>query len=288
MTTKMTTTGEPPVLNNVVTPAQLLQIAVDKNADLDKLQQLMDLQKQWEENEARKAYHKAVAEFKTESIQILKNKTVTYENSDKTKTSYTHATLDHIVEIAAPLLAKHGLSHSWEPTQGEGGRITIKCILTHKDGYSQSRELSASPDDSGKKNNIQRMASTVTYLERYTFLAITGLAAKGQDDDGEETGERFDKSAFDAGVKKGAEYGHAWLRHCDVIYQVKDRLADDDLLAAAEALYSLTNKELISIKLAPTKGGIFTIEEIKKMSGPEWEEAKKEGHKLNPDVDRSM
>ena len=55
-------------------------------------------------------------------------------------------------------------------------------------GHSESVTLSAPPDDSGKKNNIQQIASTVTYLERYTLLAATGTAVKEQDDDGSASG----------------------------------------------------------------------------------------------------
>ena len=44
--------------------------------------------------------------------------------------------------------------------------------------------LSAPPDSSGSKNSIQAIASTLTYLQRYTLLSITGLAASEADDDG--------------------------------------------------------------------------------------------------------
>ena len=43
--------------------------------------------------------------------------------------------------------------------------------------------MTAPPDGSGKKNQIQQIASTVTYLERYTLFAILGLASADQDDD---------------------------------------------------------------------------------------------------------
>ena len=289
MTTELVKKDMP--INNVITPIQLLNIAVQNGADIDQMKMLMELNREWEADEARKAYHQAVAQFKTESITILKNKKVTYKNQDGTETAYSHPSLDHVLEMTVPVLAKYGLSHSWATFQGEGGRITVKCILTHNQGYSEFVELSASPDDSGKKNNIQRISSSVAYLERYTFLAITGQAAKGQDDDGAGAGERMDKAAYEAGVKRGAEYGKAWIRHIDVINEVKDRLADEDYLAAAEALFSLSNKELMSINLAPTKGGIFTLKEKAAMDeekNPAWREAKLEGIKLNPDVDRSM
>jgi hypothetical protein len=276
---------------SVTTPADLLNIAVSQNADLNKLEKLMDLQERWEANEARKAYATAMALFKTETIEILKNKKVQYENQDKSITTYYHPSLDHVVEVAAPLLAKHGLSHKWSTSQGEGGRITVTCVLTHELGHRESESLSASPDDSGRKNNIQRVASTVTYLERYTFLAITGLAAKGQDDDGVGAGDREigQKERMECEMR-GIEYGMACYRHKEVIEEVKDRLADNDLIAAATTLYQLTNKELQSIWRAPTKGGIFTIEERKLMSkdSEEWQEAIQIGIKNNPEIDRSM
>jgi hypothetical protein len=62
--------------------------------------------------------------------------------------------------------------------------ITVTCSVSHELGHAESTSLSHSPDSSGKKNSIQAIGSTITYLQRYTILALTGLATKGQDDDG--------------------------------------------------------------------------------------------------------
>lgn len=40
------------------------------------------------------------------------------------------------------------------------------------------------PDAGGAKNAIQARSSTVSYLERYTLKAITGLSEGGDDTDG--------------------------------------------------------------------------------------------------------
>jgi hypothetical protein len=58
--------------------------------------------------------------------------------------------------------------------------------VTHELGHSAQTSLTAPPDASGSKNSIQAIGSTVSYLQRYTFMAITGLAAKDQDDDGQK------------------------------------------------------------------------------------------------------
>src|SRR3546814_6903695 len=99
------------------------------------------------------------------------------------RTEYEYATLDAVSAIISASLSEHGLSHRWEVQQLDGGAIRVTCILTHEMGHSERASLQAGADQSGSKNNIQAIGSTVTSLERYTLLAITGLAAKGQDND---------------------------------------------------------------------------------------------------------
>ena len=65
----------------------------------------------------------------------------------------------------------------------DAGMIRVSCIITHVLGHSEQVSLQCGADQSGKKNNIQAVGSTVTYLERYTLLAATGIAVKDQDDD---------------------------------------------------------------------------------------------------------
>lgn len=165
-----------------ITPMDLIARASAEDVSIEKMEQLFALQLKWEENEAKKAYHQAVADFKAESVTILKDKKVGYTNKDGSFTGYTHATLGNIIQTIIPVMSKYGLSHSWEVTQDK--EISVTCHLTHSMGHSTKVTMSAGKDDSGKKNLIQQVASTVTYLERYTLLAITGMAAQDQDDDG--------------------------------------------------------------------------------------------------------
>jgi len=164
------------------TPASLLAIAVKQGADLDKLEKLMDLQERYEKNEARKAYVAAMAEFKKNPPEIVKDMTVSFDTAAGT-TSYDHASLANVTATIGTELSKYGLSGRWDVEQGDFG-IKVTFILTHIAGHSESVSMIAPPDNSGKKNPIQSIASTISYLERYTMLAGTGLAAKGMDTDG--------------------------------------------------------------------------------------------------------
>ena len=169
------------------TPGYLLQLAVEQGADLDRLERLMALQERWEANEARKAYVAAMAAFKREPIDVYKSKVVGYRDRNDNLVGYSHATLSDVTDAVGPVLAKHGLSYRWNVDQSSA--IAVECVLTHELGHSESIRMVAAPDASGKKNAIQQIASAVTYLQRYTLLAITGTSTKDYDDDGAGSGD---------------------------------------------------------------------------------------------------
>lgn len=165
------------VTNHPITPMDMLQIALEKGADLDQMTKLMDLQERWEANEARKAFVTSLNAFKANPPSVTKNKSVGFG-----KTSYDHATLDHVSGIVGKALSQHGISHRWDVQQDEG-LIKVTCILTHALGHSVETAMQSHADTSGSKNPIQAIGSAVTYLQRYTLLAATGMAA-GPDTDG--------------------------------------------------------------------------------------------------------
>lgn len=164
-----------------VEPADLLRYALDSGADLDRLEKLMELQERHEANKARMAFVDAMATFKKNAPTIYKDKNVSFSG-----TNYNHATLGDICEAVIEALADNGISHDWDTKQPESGMIVVTCTLTHCLGHSKSTSMESPPDNSGKKNGIQQIASTITYLQRYTLLGACGLATKDRehDDDG--------------------------------------------------------------------------------------------------------
>ena len=181
----------PPNAVQEVTPSELLRFAIDKGADLERLEKLMDLQDRWQAAEAKRAFDRAMADFKATAPSLVKSRQVSF--GGKGGTAYKHAELDKITQKLAPALARVGLSHSWRVEQGE--RIRVTCRLAHRDGHAEEVSLMAQPDTSGSKNPIQAIGSTITYLSRYSLLAVTGLATGTDDDDGQpepaDGGSRF-------------------------------------------------------------------------------------------------
>jgi len=177
--------------------------------NIEQLNHMMDLQDRWEANEARKAFTVAMTGFKAEPVEIFKRKNVSFGT-----TSYNHAELSDVTDAIGPALAKHQLSYRWNIRQ-EGEAIKVDCILTHVLGHSEMVTMTAAPDNSGQKNAIQKVASTTTYLQRYTLLAITGMSTKGMDDDGrgydaQATDEPFDSKTAD------------WIATADAIATVEE------------------------------------------------------------------
>lgn len=162
------------------TPADLLRIAVEQGADLDKLERLMDLQDRYNAAQAKKAYDAAFAAFKAEGVTILKGRKVT----DGPLRGKSYAELHDVVNAVTAALSKHGLSSSWKLTRDEKDWLEVTCYLRHTGGHEESVSMGGPPDVGGAKNAIQARASAKTYLERYTLKAILGLSEQDDDKDG--------------------------------------------------------------------------------------------------------
>lgn len=163
------------------TPSALLAMAVQQGADLDKLERLMALQERWEANEARKAHAAAFSAFKADAVTIIKGTTI----KDGPLKGKKHADLFDVVSAVTPGLSKHGLSVSWKLTKDEKDWLEVTCYLKHVGGHVEFVGMGGAPDSGPGRNAIQARGSTKTYLERYTALAILGMAASDADDDGD-------------------------------------------------------------------------------------------------------
>lgn len=206
------------------TPAELLRIALSQNADIDKLKQLMDLQERWEKNEARKAFVQAMNQFKEHPPQLEKVKKVDFSSKGGNRVHYNYAPLDHIAKILGEALSRQGLSFRWDVEQSDN-RTKVTCILQHSGGHSQSVSLVAGLHDDERMNAIQRLGSTITYLERYTLLAATGMATEEQDTDANEAltmGDLAERVEYILNGKDREETRKLWEVHFKAAKDVKD------------------------------------------------------------------
>ena len=156
-----------------------LQMAIERGMDPATISKLMDLQERWEANQAKKAYVEAMAGFKRECPAVIGKDRRADFGAGKAK--YSYATTGAIVTAITPALSKYGLSLSWE-TQQKDRQVTVTCHVTHSAGHRESATLTGPHDESGGKNPIQTLGSSVHYLQRYTMVSVLGMATADMDD----------------------------------------------------------------------------------------------------------
>ena len=167
----------PPATN----PLQMLDRMLVNGAPPETLERMMGLYERWQAAQAKREFDIAMAAAKAELPVIIKSAEVDFTSS-KGRTNYKYETLSAIARAVDPVLAKYGLSYRFRPSSPPDGPISVTCILTHREGHAEETTLSAARDESGNKNSIQAVGSTVVYLQRYTLKAALGLAAAADDD----------------------------------------------------------------------------------------------------------
>jgi hypothetical protein len=174
-----------------MTPMQMLNTALERGAGMDVLEKLMTLQERWEANQARKAFDEAMAAAKAEIPPIFKNRTVDF-TSQKGRTHYKHEDLAEIARTVNPILGKHGLSYRFRTSAEVNQPVSVTCVVSHRLGYYEENTLHGPRDESGNKNSLQAIGSTLSYLQRMTLKAALGLAAN-EDDDGRRAEMKADE-----------------------------------------------------------------------------------------------
>lgn len=157
-----------------MTPVQMAYQLISSGADFQSVKEMMALSKELAADQAKRAFDAAVASAKAEMEPVAKNA--------KGHNNKAYANFAAYAAAVDPVLSKFGLSYRFRTEQTD--RITVTCVLSHKDGHSEENSLSGPADTSGSKNAIQAIGSTLTYLQRYTLIQALGLAASDDDDGG--------------------------------------------------------------------------------------------------------
>lgn len=93
-----------------------------------------------------------------------------------------YADLAEMIRIATPVLTKNGLSISQQPVSTDG-QVGVTTTLLHTSGQWIEDTISLPLGDEKGKSLAQVAGSIITYLRRYSFGAICGLATD-EDTDG--------------------------------------------------------------------------------------------------------
>ena len=90
----------------------------------------------------------------------------------------TYADLSEVLNVARPVLSKHGLSIVQMPVSSDDSKIGVITRLMHSSGQYIQSSLDIKV---GGNNPAHAAGSAITYLRRYSAAAFVGIAQEDKD-----------------------------------------------------------------------------------------------------------
>ncbi len=166
-----------------ITPIQLLQLAVDKGADIDTIERLARLQSDMLDREAKVGFEQAMHRCQSQMTRIGADLT-----NPQTKSRYaSFAQLDRHLR---PIYAKEGLSLSFDTGDAPGpDLIRVLCHVSHQMGHTRTYRIDMPADGKGAKGGdvmtkTHATGAAASYGSRYLLKMIFNVAVGEDDDDG--------------------------------------------------------------------------------------------------------
>jgi hypothetical protein len=110
---------------------------------------------------------------------------------DNSGYGYKYSDLATVIDAAKPVLAKHGLAITQLIGQFNSQMASLTTILTHKSGQFFKSTASIPLVEMKGCNVAQSFGSSISYLRRYSYQAILGMAS--EDNDASTEGFKSDK-----------------------------------------------------------------------------------------------
>lgn len=169
--------------NDDLSSYDILMRAIELNVDLDAFEKLVNLVEKVGIDKAKREFYEAFAKFQSQVPPILKSSEV---NMGAGRPRYNYASLYDIISKIQKPLGEANLSFRWE-ISNNNDIIEVTCILSHSGGYELQTSIQATKDATPGKSNVQAIASTITYLKRYTLVSLLGIGTADPDDDAVST-----------------------------------------------------------------------------------------------------
>jgi len=164
--------------------------AVELGKDgVEVLERLHAIQKDERAANARAAFYEAMAELHGRLGSIPKNRTANFKTRSGGAVSYRYADLDQIATALRKHTRELGLAWKWD-TDSEDGRMSVTCIVVHRDGHYESSTWRASIEQGNPMTSApQKEKIATTFAQRVTLIQAFGLTDTEDDVDGEMPGD---------------------------------------------------------------------------------------------------
>jgi hypothetical protein len=155
------------------------RVAMNPDADMDKLERLLDMQERVLVRNAMVAFNAAMADMQSDIPTIEKNGEISVNQTVRSK----YARFEDIMRVVKPVMQAHGFAITFR-TNTENNMVKVTGVLMHKDGHREETDMVLPVDSSGSKNTVQAIGSSTAYGKRYVLCALLNIATGDEDDDG--------------------------------------------------------------------------------------------------------
>lgn len=168
----MSTELEPVATN----PMVLLQTALEKGIDPERLGKLMDLAERWEAGQAAQTFADAITRFQRECSPVRKLQTAGKAGSMQ----YKFASYDDVMLVCGPVLARCGIAIDFSTGPCERGLKVICRVRVGK--HFEDKELEV-PIPQMTVNDTQKFGAALSYAKRYVLCAALNIVVTNEDND---------------------------------------------------------------------------------------------------------
>lgn len=163
----------------------LLELAVSRDLDTDKLQALIDMNVAERERQAKRQYDLHFAEMQAAFTSVKRG---------KDGYNYKYAPIEVLQAGYGPVIADHKFSYRWRETPLDNGDLRVTLIISGY-GHSEENSFDVPPlEENPQMNAVQNKGARQTYGRRYTFIPGFGVIIEDEDTDAQTL-------TFEAGVK---------------------------------------------------------------------------------------
>lgn len=177
---------ETPASESTAIVLMIERAASNPDVDVDKMERLLAMQERVFERRAKAEYTAALAALQP-TLPVIHERGSIKDKAGKVQSTY--AKWEDVNECIRPILSAHGFSLSFRSGRDEANRLTVTGVLSHAGGHSEEATLALPVDDSGSKNNVQGVGSSLSYGKRYTTFLLLNITTSGDDDDGKRAGD---------------------------------------------------------------------------------------------------
>jgi hypothetical protein len=165
----------------------LFKMLADPNISAEKMQILLQMQKDIMAESRREAFQAAFAAMAAELPQVDKRGIVELAKDGRVLGRYNFAKWEDMDAVIRPIMHRHGFALTF-PQRIEAGKAILIGKLLHAGGHFEISERAVTPDPGPGRNTAQAEGSGLSYAKRYVAEGLLNLVRKGQDDDGIASG----------------------------------------------------------------------------------------------------